>query len=249
MFDGKKAVGVRYVDERSRAVHEVRARREVIVCGGTVNSARLLQVSGVGAAGLLKSLGVDVVHELPAVGENFRDHCSVRAVARAKNARTINEITRGLPLAGQVLRWLAGMPSVLGVSPSLCYCFWKSDPAISGADLQLVFSPASYKQGFVGMLDDYPGMSCGVWQHRPESTGYVRAKTTDIFVDPAIQPNYLSHETDQRALVGGIKLARALLATPELARFVEAETFPGRTCAATTKSCNGRGRTAARSGI
>ena len=227
LFEGKKAVGVRYVDERTRAVHEVRARREVIVSGGTVNSPRLLQLSGVGPASLLNSLGVEVVHDLPAVGENFRDHCSVRIVVRAKNARTINEITRGLPLAGQVLRWLAGKPSVLGVSPSLCYCFWKSDPGIGGADLQLVFAPASYKDGFVGMLDDYPGMSCGVWQHRPESTGYIRAKSTDIFVDPAIQPNYLTHETDQRAMVGGIKLARALLRAPELSRFVDAETFPG----------------------
>ena len=227
LFERKKAVGVRYVDERTRAVHEVRARREVIVSGGTVNSPRLLQLSGVGPAGLLKSLGVEVVHDLPAIGENFRDHCSVRIVARAKNARTINEITRGLPLAGQLLRWLAGKPSVLGVSPSLCYCFWKSDPGISGADLQVVFAPASYKEGFVGMLDDYPGMSCGVWQHRPESTGYIRAKSTDIFVDPAIQPNYLTHETDQRAMVGGIKLARALLRVPELTRFVDAETFPG----------------------
>jgi choline dehydrogenase len=148
-------------------------------------------------------------------------------VARAKNSRTINEITRGPALAGQILRWLAGRPSVIGVSPSLAYCFWKSDPDISGADLQVVFSPASYKEGFVGMLDDYPGMSCGVWQHRPESIGYVRAKSTDIFVDPAIQPNYLSHESDQRALVGGIKLARRLLQTPELSRFVDAETFPG----------------------
>ena len=227
LFEGKKAVGVRYVDERTRAVHEVRARREVIVSGGTVNSPRLLQLSGVGPAGLLNSLGVEVAHDLPAVGENFRDHCSVRIVARAKNARTINEIARGLPLAGQLLRWLAGKPSVLGVSPSLCYCFWKSDPGIGGADLQLVFAPASYKEGFVGMLDDYPGMSCGVWQHRPESTGYIRAKSTDIFVDPTIQPNYLTHETDQRAMVGGIKLARALLRAPELSRFVVAETFPG----------------------
>jgi choline dehydrogenase len=227
VFEGKKAVGVRYVDERSKAVYEVRARREVIVSGGTVNSPRLLQLSGVGSASFLQGLGVPVVHDLPPVGENFRDHCSVRIVARAKNARTINEITRGLPLAGQVLRWLTGRPSVIGVSPSLCYCFWKSDPAISGADLQIVFSPASYKEGFVGMLDDYPGMSCGVWQHRPESTGYVRAKSTDIFVDPAIQPNYLSHETDQRAIVGGIELARKLLGTPQLARFVDRETFPG----------------------
>src|SRR5262249_50048549 len=151
-FEGRKAVGVRYVDEKSRAVHEVKARREVIVCGGTVNSPRLLQLSGVGAGSLLKNLGVEVVHDLPAVGGNFRDHCSVRIVARAKNSTTINEITRGLPLVGQVLRWLTGRPSVLGVSPSLCYAFWKSDPAISGADLQLVFSPASYKEGFVGML-------------------------------------------------------------------------------------------------
>ena len=204
-----------------------KARKEVIVCGGTVNSPRLLQLSGVGSGSLLKSLGVEVVHDLPAVGENFRDHCSVRLVARAKNSKTINEITRGPALIGQVLRWLTGRPSVIGVSPSLCYCFWKSDPNISGADLQLVFSPASYKEGFVGMLDDYPGMSCGVWQHRPESIGYVRAKSTDIFVDPAIQPNYLSHEVDQRALVGGIELARRLLGTPQLSRFVDRETFPG----------------------
>ena len=70
-------------------------------------------------------------------------------------------------------------------------------------------------------------MSCGVWQHRPESTGYVRAKSTDIFVNPAIQPNYLSNEVDQQALVGGIELARRLLGTPQLSRFVDHETFPG----------------------
>jgi choline dehydrogenase len=227
VFEGRTAVGVLYVDERSRAVHEVRARREVIVCGGTVNSPRLLQLSGVGNGELLRGLGVEVVHELPAVGENFRDHCSVRLVARARNAKTINEITRGPAFVGQALRWLVGLPSVIGVSPSLAYAFWKSDPGIGGADLQVVFAPASYKEGFVGMLDDYPGMSCGVWQHRPESIGYVRAKTADVFVDPAIQPNYLTHETDRKAMVGGIKLARRLLSTPELSRFVERETFPG----------------------
>jgi choline dehydrogenase len=227
VFEGKKAAAVRYVDERSRTIHEVKARKEVIVSGGTVNSPRLLQLSGVGSGSLLKSLGVEVIHNLPGVGENFRDHCSVRIVARAKNSKTINEITRGPALIGEVLRWLTGRPSVIGVSPSLCYCFWKSDPDISGADLQVMFSPASYKDGFVGMLDDYPGMSCGVWQHRPESVGYVRAKSTDIFVDPVIQPNYLSHEVDQRALVGGIRLARRLLGTPQLSRFVDRETFPG----------------------
>ena len=61
------------------------------------------------------------------------------------------------------------------------------------------------------MLDDYPGMTCGVWQHRPESTGYVRARSADIFEDPAIQPNYLSDPIDQRVLIGGMRLARRLL--------------------------------------
>ncbi len=88
-------------------------------------------------------------------------------------------------------------------------------------DLQGVFSPASYKQGFVGLLDDYPGMTCGVWQHRPESIGYVRARSADPFEDPIIQPNYLTDPMDRRVLVNGMKLARRLLHTPELAPYFD----------------------------
>lgn len=227
LFEGKRAVGVQYIDERSREVKEVRARREVIVACGTLNTPRLLQISGVGPAGLLGELGVPVVHDLPGVGENFRDHCSVRVVARAKNIKTMNEITRGPALLGQIARWVVKRPNALAVSPSLVHCFWKSEEAMSNPDLQVVFTPASYKEGFVSLLDDYPGMSCGVWQHRPESLGYVRAKTSDPFVDPAIQPNYLTHPVDQAAMVGGIKLARRLLGTPELAQYVDHETLPG----------------------
>ncbi len=227
LFEGKRATGVRYINEGDRSTREVRARREVIVSCGTINTPRLLQVSGVGPAALLAELGVPVVHELAAVGENYRDHYSIRVVARAKNAVTMNELTRGHRLVGQVARWATGRGSVLALSPSLMYAFWKSDPTVSGADLQVVFSPASYKEGFVGLLDDFPGMSCGVWQHRPESTGHVRARSRDVFVDPVIQPNYLKHPTDQRAIVGGMRLARRLLGTPELARYYDSETLPG----------------------
>jgi choline dehydrogenase len=209
VFEGKKAVAVRYIDERSRTIHEVKARKEVIVSGGTINSPRLLQLSGVGSGSLLKSLGVEVIHDLPGVGENFRDHCSVRIVARAKNSKTINEITRGPALIGQVLRWLTGRPSVIGVSPSLCYCFWKSDPNISGADLQVMFSPASYKDGFVGMLDDYPGMSCGVWQHRPESIGYVRAKSTAESETADRNSSIKGHTSVKLSSVGKFKVVSA----------------------------------------
>jgi choline dehydrogenase len=228
LFDGKRAVGVRYVNDRDRTeTHEVRARREVIVSSGTANTAKLLQISGVGPAALLAELGVPVVHELRGVGENFRDHYSVRFVARVRNSTTMNELSRGMGLVGQIARWAMGRPSILALSPSLIHWFWKSDESLDFADLQGVFSPASYKEGFVGLLDEYPGMTCGVWQHRPESTGYVRARSTDPFEDPAIQPNYLADPMDRRVLLAGMKLARKLLRTPELAQYFDHETLPG----------------------
>jgi choline dehydrogenase-like flavoprotein len=228
LFEGKRAIGVSYLHERDRSqMRTVRARREVIVSAGTANTAKLLQISGVGPAGLLALLGVPVVHALAGVGENFRDHYSVRMVARVKGIRTINEMSHGLGLAGQIARWVLGRPSILALSPSLVHWFWKSSPALDLPDLQGVFSPASYKEGFVGLLDDYPGMTCGVWQHRPESVGYVRARSADPFVDPAIQPNYLEHPTDRAVLLAGMKLARALLHTPELAAWFDHESLPG----------------------
>ena len=93
--------------------------------------------------------------------------------------------------------------------------------------MQGVFSPASYKDGFVGILDDFPGMTCGVWQHRPESIGYVRARSGDVFTDPIIQPNYLSDAMDRRVLLAGMRLARRLLQTPELAQYFDKEELPG----------------------
>jgi choline dehydrogenase len=148
-------------------------------------------------------------------------------VARVKDARTINEMSRGLGLAGQIARWALGKPSILAVTPSLVHWFWKSDESMQGADLQGVFSPASYKQGFVGLLDDFPGMTAGVWQHRPESVGYVRARSADPFQDPIIQPNYLADPIDRRVLLGGMKLARRLLQSPALTRYFDGDHLPG----------------------
>jgi choline dehydrogenase len=228
LFEGKRAVGVRYVDDRDRkSEHVVRARREVILSSGTVNTAKLLQISGVGPAALLGEIGVPVIHGLPGVGENFRDHYGVRLVARVKGARTINQMATGLGLAGQIARWATGRPSILSVSPSLVHWFWKSDETLDSADLQGVFSPASYKDGYIGRLDDFPGMTAGVWPHRPESVGYVRARSADPFDDPAIQPNYLADPMDQRVLLGGMKLARRLLHAPELDAYFDGEHLPG----------------------
>ncbi|WP_299361678.1 GMC family oxidoreductase N-terminal domain-containing protein [uncultured Paracoccus sp.] len=227
LFEGRRAVGVAALRQQGGPENMFHARREVIVCAGPINTPRLLQISGVGPQEVLADLGIAPVHILPGVGRNLRDHFSVRVVARAKNTLTINERAKGLRLAGEIARWLVGKPSILALSPSLVHVFWKSDAALEQPDLQGVFTPASYKQGFVSLLDDFPGMTCGFWQHRPASTGFVRARSTDPFVDPIIQPNYLSADDDKRVLIAGIRLARKLLTTPELAPYFDHEVSPG----------------------
>ncbi len=228
ILDGRRAVGVRYLHQRGGTERIVRARREVVVSAGTANTARLLQVSGIGPAGLLGEIGVPVRHELPGVGENFRDHYAVRLVMRAKpGTTTLNELARGPRLVAQVARWAAGRPSILATAPSHVHLFWQSFAGLDVPDLQCVFTPGSYQQGKVYILDDFPGMTAGAWAHRPQSTGHVRARSADVFVDPVIQPNYLSDANDRRVTLGGIRLIRRLLHSPQLAPFVDREVLPG----------------------
>lgn len=228
VFEGKQARGMRYQrGGKSGDAAYVQARREVILCAGSVNTAKLLQLSGVGPSALLQSLGIPVAHDLRGVGANLRDHYSVRIVAKVKDSLTLNELARGMRLGGEIARWLGGRPNALALSPSVVHWFWTSVAGLNQPDLQGVFTPASYREGYVGMLDDYPGMTCGVWQHRPLSVGYVRARSADPFEDPMVQPNYLEAEQDRRVLVAGLRIARQLLRRPELAQFFVSETLPG----------------------
>ncbi len=228
ILEGGRAKGVRYAKGgRGGTEVEVHASKEVILCGGTVNSPQLLQLSGIGEPEMLKSRGIDVVHALRGVGENLRDHYPVRLVGKVEGMRTVNERVRGLNLVGEVLKYAATRKGVLALSPTLVHCFWKSDEALDKGDLQLTFTPGSYKEGVQAQLDDFPGVTVAAWQQRPESTGYIRARSADPFEKPEIQPNYLAHEIDQRCLLGGVKLARRLLSTPELGTYVRQEHLPG----------------------
>ena len=233
VLEGKKAVGIRYRQSgswgggRNGTPMEVRATKEVILCGGTVNTPQLMQVSGIGPAALLASLGIAVKHALPGVGENLRDHYAPRFVARVKNAKTINEKSHGLPLVGEVLKYAWNRSGILALNPTLIYVFWKSDERVDNYDLQLTFTPASYKEGVQSTLDDFPGMTIASWQQRPDSTGYVRAKSADPFAAPTIQPNYLAAESDRQVLLAGMKLARRLLSSGPMMQYYDREEFPG----------------------
>ncbi len=224
-FEGSRAVGVEYLRDGERRV--VRASREVIVAGGAVNSPQLLQLSGLGAPALLGALGIPVRRALPGVGENLRDHYAIRTAFRVGGVRTINELARGWRLGVEVAKYFALGTGILTLQPTLVHCFWKSDEVLDAADLQLTFTPASYRRGVQSTLEDAPGATVAVWQHRPESRGHVRAKSADPRQKPEIQPNYLAAEADRRVIVGGIRLARRLMRTEPLAPYFVHEALPG----------------------
>jgi len=228
VIEGKRAIGVRYaMGGKGGSLVEIRARKEVILAGGAYNSPQLLQLSGVGAPALLQSLGITVRHALAGVGEGLQDHYAPRSVARVKNIKTVNERARGLSLAIEALRWAAARRGILSLSPTMVYCFWHSGETTESSDLQLTFTPASYKEGEQGKLEDEPGMTVAAWQQRPESRGYVRCRSADPFEPPVIQTNYLAEEIDRRVVVAGMRLARRLLSSVPLAHYYEREDFPG----------------------
>jgi choline dehydrogenase len=224
-LDGRRATGVSYRRPDGKMA-TARATREIILCCGALNSPKLLELSGIGGGAVLREIGIAQAVELPGVGENLRDHYAVRMTAKVRHIETINEKTRGWRLAKEAALWALGRPSILALSPSLVHVFWKSDEALDRPDLQITFTPASYREGIAGLLDTYPGMTAGVWQQRPVSAGYVHASSTDPNVLPRIQPNYLSSSIDQRALLGGVRLARRLFRTDALKPYYDHEISP-----------------------
>ena len=228
LFEERRAFGVELKKGGPRGqTGKIYARKEIILSGGAINSPQLLQLSGIGPKNLLKELGIPVVHNLPGVGENLRDHYAPRFTARVKNIDTINEKARGPKLWWEVAKYFLGGNSIVNLSPTLVYCFWHSDENVKNKDLQLTFTPASYKEGVQSQLDDQPGFTIASWQQRPESKGFVKAKTANPFEAPEIQPNYLQEEGDRTVLLAGMKLARNLMRTEALKPYFDYEQYPG----------------------
>ncbi len=226
VFDGRRAVGVRY-RQHGQALAAV-AAREVILTAGAIGSPHLMQVSGIGDPQHLHDIGVGVVHPLPSVGQGFQDHYAVRVVHRVTGTGTLNERARGPRLLWEIGRWLGTGKGLLAFSPAHVGAFIRSSEDLDEPDLQFVFTPASYSDGVIGALQREPGMTIGVWQMRPHSTGYVRARTPDSADDPEIQPNYLVDPADQQSIVQGLRWCRTLLSSAALAPYRGSETLPGK---------------------
>ncbi|HVC54134.1 MAG TPA: GMC family oxidoreductase N-terminal domain-containing protein [Stellaceae bacterium] len=225
MFDGRRCVGVRF--RQNGTEREVRAAREVILSGGAVNSPHLLQISGIGPAQHLHAIGVPVVHDLPGVGGNLSDHYVVRLTHRVKDAVTINQLSRGLRLAREAVRYATIGNGALTFGITAAMVFGRSREGLSSPDLQLLFTPASYAQGRFRELEREPGMTVAVCPVRPESRGTIMAQSPDPLQYPAIRPNYLSAPNDLRVLIAGVGHTRRIFAQPALAAHSVEETLPG----------------------
>ena len=228
LFENRRAIGIRYlVGGPHGRPAEVRARREVILSAGAINTPRLLQISGVGDPDHLHTLGVATVQSLPGVGQNLTDHYQVRVTGRVKNIGTLNERGRGLPLFWEIAKWMCGKSSILSMGPVPIRVFLRSDPALDTPDLQLAFIPGSYTEGVIGLLDPFPGITSGGYIQRPESRGWVRAVSTDLSVQPEIQPNYLGTEGDRKRTIAVVRLARRLMQSKAFSQYLLREEFPG----------------------
>jgi choline dehydrogenase len=225
LFEGRRCTGVAF--RQRGAERRLTAAREVIVSGGAVNSPHLLQISGIGPADYLKSIGIEVMQDLPGVGANLNDHYVVRISHRVRGAETINRLARGAPLLREIARFVTQGNGALtfGVTSAMVFC--RSREGLSSPDLQLLFTPASYAQGVFRQLERAPGMTVAVCPVRPESRGTIMAQSPDPLQYPAIRPNYLSAPSDLRVLIAGINHTRRIFVQPAISEYSVEETVPG----------------------
>src|SRR6202045_1639107 len=225
LFDGKRCTGVAF--RQGGVDRQETAAREVILCGGAVNSPHVLQISGIGPAKHLYAIGVPVLHDLPGVGANLNDHYVVRISHRVRNAVTINQLARGARAVREAIKFATVGNGALtfGVTSAMVFC--RSREGLSSPDLQLLFTPASYAQGVFRQLEREPGMTVAVCPVRPESRGTIMAQSSDPLQYPAIRPNYLSAPSDLRVLISGINQTRKIFAQPAMAPYSVEETAPG----------------------
>ena len=225
LLEGRRAVGVSW--RRDGEDRTVRAAREVILCAGTVQSPQILELSGIGDPARLAGLGIPVAHSVPGVGENYRDHYIVRQTWKVTRPVTLNEQTRGLRMARELLRYAVGRKGILTFPGGILAGYVRTRPEVAGPDVQFTIVHASFRDVKKRIFDRHPGMTIAPCQLRPESRGSIHAKSPDPLAPPAIRGNFLSDDLDRRTIVAGMKIAREIAAAPALAPWIASETDPG----------------------
>jgi choline dehydrogenase len=220
-----RAAGVEIVRNGTRRV--VRARREVLLCAGTVASPQLLQLSGIGPAAVLRALGVEVVADRAQVGRNLQEHVRTQVVLRTR-VPSFNQDSRGLALMRHVATYALQRRGLLTATASQVNAFVRSAPDAPRPDLQIVFRPLS--GDYVGRRfasHRFPGVMAMVGLSRPESRGSIALRSTDPAEPPAIVTGHLTQPHDARLLLRGLRFVRRVCATAPFNALVDTEMQPG----------------------
>jgi len=225
-IEGRRATGVEYWHDGK--LYFVEVGGETILAAGAIGSPQILQLSGVGPGALLREHGVEVLHELPGVGENMQDHWQIRCTYRVKNTVTLNQwVNSPLRRYAMGAYYLLTHRGPMSVQPPQLCAFTRSDPSQDTPNLHYHISPISSDR-FGGPLHKWPGLSCGIAVVRPQSVGYVRIKSADPHAHPAILHNFLGTPEARRVAVDAIRITREIVHSAPLARFEPEELTPGR---------------------
>ena len=222
---GKRCTGVKVWDGHQLVT--ATATREVALSAGSIGSAQILQLSGIGAANSLKQNGVKVMHDLPGVGANLQDHLQIRSVYKVKHAKTLNTLANSWWGKAKIgLEYAMSRSGPMSMAPSQLGAFTKSDPAREWANIQYHVQPLSL-DAFGEPLHKFPAITASVCNLNPSSRGSVTLKSPDFKVPPAIAPNYLSTEEDRKVAADSLRVTRRIMSQPAMAAFEPEEFKPG----------------------
>ncbi|MGF6511060.1 GMC family oxidoreductase [Paraburkholderia sp. 32] len=228
VFDGRRCTGVEY--RGGEVDYLAKARCEVILSAGAVNSPQLLELSGVGNGARLQNLGIEVVQDLRGVGENLQDHLQLRMAYQVQGVRTLNTMSAhwwGKLMIGMQYALFQSGP--MSMSPSQLGAFAKSDAddrSLSRPDLEYHVQPLSLDR-FGEPLHRFNAFTASVCQLRPTSRGSIHIASADACAPPLIAPNYLSTDYDRHVAANALRLTRRIVAAPALARYQPREILPG----------------------
>ena len=224
-FDARRAAGARFSKNGKQI--SVRSAREVLLCAGAIQSPQLLQLSGIGPAGLLASLGIPVLADSPGVGENLQDHLILRVIYKCSKPITTNDDLRSIWSKARVgLRWALLRTGPLAVGVMIGGVITRLTPAAKTPDIQFFLSTVSAEERGA-KPHGFSGFTFNFYPMRPTSRGTIRIKSKDPVAAPALQFNYLATEEDRSAMVAGLKLTRKLTATRSFAPYIIEEYKPG----------------------
>lgn len=230
LIENGRAAGVEcFAGNTAGSLETWRARREVLLCAGALQSPQLLQVSGIGPGDWLRAAGIPVVADRPGVGRNLREHWMTFQQFEVKGLPSYNGEFGGLRLLGHVLRYAVRKQGLMSTSSHEVTAFAKVLPESATPDLQMIASPFTLDLANITTpkFNAAPGVQMMSYPMRPVSQGTLRARTPDVRDPPRIDPAYLSAEADRRTAVAGARFVRELFARPPMRDFVVRELDPG----------------------